>query len=418
MRFICSFCNAYVYDEQKGDPISSLPSETTLAEIPDDWRCPVCGKGKEYLVQTDDPAYFEKEASYAARRKAQASKDIDDYRAIAREMLKGVCGAYSVCDGGPDKICYGQKFGKPIGFGGAGQGTTFHRNWTSLQAYRFRTQIVKANSEPEMSTRLFGVALAIPVAIPSMSGTKNSMNGTVSEEAFYQGLLYGAKASGTISMVGNTADVADDLGLKCAAEAGGWGIPVFKPQAQERLLQLLRETELAKAPAVGVDLDGCGSVAWSRAKKPVYRKTTKELMELVDSVNIPVFFKGIMSLEDAASVVDAGAAAIYVSNHGGRVLDSGQGVADVLPSISGQFRGKVHILADGCVRTGYDVLKVLALGADVALIGRPLARMSLAGGAEAVRLYLDYVRSDLRMAMIMTGCDDLESIGPEILIRD
>jgi isopentenyl diphosphate isomerase/L-lactate dehydrogenase-like FMN-dependent dehydrogenase len=143
-----------------------------------------------------------------------------------------------------------------------------------------------------------------------------------------------------------------------------------------------------------------------------------ELKELVDSVGIPVFFKGIMSLEDAASVVDAGAEAIYVSNHGGRVLDSGEGVAEVLPSISEQFRDKALILADGCVRTGYDVLKMLALGADIALIGRPLARMSLAGGEEAVKLYLDYVKADLRMAMIMTGCDDLKQIGPSILVRD
>ncbi|HUL39482.1 MAG TPA: alpha-hydroxy-acid oxidizing protein [Methanomassiliicoccales archaeon] len=417
MRFICSYCHAYAYEESKGDPTTSLLPGTTLAQIPDDWRCPICGKGKEYLIGADDQTFSQTESIYETRRKGQAPKDIDYYRSIAREMLKGVCGAYSVCDGGPDKICYGQKFGKPIGFGGAGQGTTFHRNWTSLQSYRLLTRIVKPHHEPEMSRSLFGQRLAMPVAVASMSGVKNSMNAAIPEEDFYRGVLKGARSAGTIAMVGNTADVPDDLGVRCVAEAGGQGVPVFKPQVQERLLQLFREAEAAKAPAVGVDLDGCGSVAWSRAKKPVCRKTEKELKELVGSVGIPVFFKGVMSMEDAAAVADAGASAIYVSNHGGRVLDSGLGVADVLPSISKEFHGKVVILADGCVRTGYDVLKVLALGADVALIGRPLARMSLAGGGDAVKLYLDYVKSDLRMAMIMTGCNDLKDAGPGIITK-
>jgi isopentenyl diphosphate isomerase/L-lactate dehydrogenase-like FMN-dependent dehydrogenase len=63
------------------------------------------------------------------------------------------------------------------------------------------------------------------------------------------------------------------------------------------------------------------------------------------------------------------------------------------------------------------VLKLLALGADMALIGRPLGRMSIAGGAEAVRMYLEYVRTDLRLGMIMTGCDSLEEVHSGILVH-
>ena len=73
-------------------------------------------------------------------------------------------------------------------------------------------------------------------------------------------------------------------------------------------------------------------------------------------------------------------------------------------------------MADGAVSTGFDVLKLLALGADVALIGRPLAWMSLAGGPEAVAMYLNYVKKDLRMAMVMTCCDSLPEINREILV--
>jgi len=124
-----------------------------------------------------------------------------------------------------------------------------------------------------------------------------------------------------------------------------------------------------------------------------------------------------MSVEDAVDAVDSGASAIYVSNNGGRVLDAGLGVADVLPDIAKEVGSRATIMADGCIRTGYDVLKVLALGADVALIGRPLARMSIAGGGEAVSLYLDYVRKELRNAMIMTGCDGISEVSGSILNR-
>jgi isopentenyl diphosphate isomerase/L-lactate dehydrogenase-like FMN-dependent dehydrogenase len=96
-------------------------------------------------------------------------------------------------------------------------------------------------------------------------------------------------------------------------------------------------------------------------------------------------------------------------------MDCGRGVAEVLPEIVDMFKGKITIMADGAVRTGFDVLKLLAIGADVALIGRPLAWMSLAGGPEAVALYLNYVKNDLRMAMIMTCCDSLEEVSRDIL---
>ncbi len=124
-----------------------------------------------------------------------------------------------------------------------------------------------------------------------------------------------------------------------------------------------------------------------------------------------------MGGEDALKVVDSGASACYVSNHGGRVMDGGQGVAEVIPEVADAVSGKIPVMADGTVRTGFDVLKVLALGADVALIGRPLAQMAIAGGEIAVKMYLDYVKDDLRRGMILTGCDNLEEINRDILVK-
>jgi len=95
-------------------------------------------------------------------------------------------------------------------------------------------------------------------------------------------------------------------------------------------------------------------------------------------------------------------------------------VADVLPSIVRTLgeteRGRrIVVTADGGVRTGYDAIKLLALGADLVLVGRPLARQALSNGKDGVKRVLDYIRTDMRKAMIMTSCNSLEDIDEKIL---
>jgi 4-hydroxymandelate oxidase len=415
MKYICTYCNIYAYDEEKGDPDTKIEPGMKVIDFPDSWLCPVCGMPKEYLQEVRDDIFSLKINAYNETQ--NENKDINYYRSMARKMLTGICGEYPVCDGQPDRLCTGQKFGASIGFGGAGQGKTFEANYNSIQEYKLKMQVIKDHHEPEMSISIFGKKIGVPVMGASLSGVKNSMNDVIPEDAFYRGLLKGAMSSGTIGLVGNTPYSPDDLGVNIVGENNGWGIPIFKPQSQERLIQLIQIAEKLNVIAVGVDLEGAGSKYWTNSNKPVYRKSEKDITELVDSTEKPVIFKGIMSKEDAAKVLDSGASACYVSNHGGRVLDGGQGMADVLPEIADEIKRKIPIMADGAVRTGYDVLKVLALGADVALIGRPLARLSLAGGEVAVKMYYKYVKDDLHRAMILTGCDTLKDVNMDILVK-
>jgi len=342
-------------------------------------------------------------------------RDLTYYRHRAREMLARVCGVYPVCDGDPDHLCTGQKYGAPIGLGGAGQAKTFEANYRALQQYRLKMRVIKAHHEPEMSVSIFGKELAAPVMGAALSGVKNNMNDAMPEEEFYWGLLKGAQAFGTIGMVGNTPTSPEDLGVTTVGKNQGWGIPFFKPQSQDRLIKLFQLAEKLDVIAIGVDLEGAGSTSWITPEKRVYRKSEDNLQELVECTRKPVIFKGIMSTEDAVKVVDSGASACYVSNHGGRVLDCGQGVAEVLPDIAEEISGKIPILADGTVRTGFDVLKIRALGGDVALIGRPLAQVCIGGGYVAVKMYFDYVKDDLRRAMLLTGCDTLKDANMSIL---
>ena len=419
--YLCTYCNTFVYDDISGDKRANLQLGTKLRNIPESWRCPVCKQPKTYLkeISKDDfIARKEKYDGFYSKKVDDKKKDIVDYMNIAREKLVGICAVNKVCDGNPDRLCMGLKYGRSIGFGGAGQGRTFDNNFKALENYKLKMRVIKEHHEPVMETIFLGKKIVMPLMVSSMSGVKISMNDVIPEADFQRAMIEGAKLFGTIGLSGNTVDFPDHPGIEVIKENNGWGIPVFKPQSQERLLKLFKRAEEANVIAIGVDLDGYGSTNWALRGKPLYRKSKKELRELVDATDKPVIFKGIMNIEDAAKVVDSGAKAVDISNHGGRVLDFGQGVADVLPKIADEFKGKITIMADGAIRTGFDILKILALGADIALVGRPIGRMALAGGAEAVKLHLDFFRKDLRMAMVMTGCGNLNEISKDILIKD
>ncbi|UYP45550.1 L-lactate dehydrogenase [Candidatus Lokiarchaeum ossiferum] len=124
-----------------------------------------------------------------------------------------------------------------------------------------------------------------------------------------------------------------------------------------------------------------------------------------------------MTVEDALMAVKTGASAIMVSNHGGRVLDCTPGTASVLAEIVKAVDGKIKILVDGGVRTGFDVLKMLALGAEAVLIGRDVVRAAIGGGSRGVQLQMEYLQKDLAKAMLMTGVRSLQDITPALLMK-
>ncbi|MGN6486698.1 MAG: alpha-hydroxy acid oxidase [Devosia sp.] len=126
----------------------------------------------------------------------------------------------------------------------------------------------------------------------------------------------------------------------------------------------------------------------------------------------PVAVKGILDVEDAVAAVAAGADAIIVSNHGGRQLDGAPSTARVLPEIVGAVGGKIEVLVDGGIRSGQDVLKVLALGAHGAFIGRPVLYGLGAGGEAGVTRVLDIVRGEIDTTMALMGERDIRNIGP------
>ena len=132
---------------------------------------------------------------------------------------------------------------------------------------------------------------------------------------------------------------------------------------------------------------------------------------------IPYILKGIMTPKGARKAMEAGAAGIVVSNHGGRVLDQCPATAEVLPEIVNAVEGKMKIFVDGGIRSGTDVFKALALGADAVIIARPFVTAVYGGGSEGVQVYTNKIKSELEDTMAMCGTFSLDEIGTEQIWR-
>jgi L-lactate dehydrogenase (cytochrome) len=132
----------------------------------------------------------------------------------------------------------------------------------------------------------------------------------------------------------------------------------------------------------------------------------------------PIVLKGVLDVEDARDTVRAGAQGLVVSNHGGRQLDGVRSSISALPRIADAVGSDVEVYMDGGVRSGLDVLKAVALGAKACFVGRPWAWALGAGGQAAITRMLGVMRSELAVAMILTGCNTASAAGRELLDLD
>jgi 4-hydroxymandelate oxidase len=133
------------------------------------------------------------------------------------------------------------------------------------------------------------------------------------------------------------------------------------------------------------------------------------------TAKVPVVVKGVMTPDDADKSVESGVAAIIVSNHGGRSIDTVPATADVLADIAERVAGRVPLLVDGGLRRGTDVVKALALGATAVLIGRPYLYALAAAGAAGVARTVDILTLELKIAMAHLGKTSIGSIDRTVI---
>ena len=330
-------------------------------------------------------------------------------RERARVLLQGICHVCNVCDG---RRC---PTGVP-GMGGTGTGASFRNNLSALAAWQVNLRVLHDRKDQDLSRKLFDQKLTFPILGAAVAGARVNFQGRLGEEELARAFVLGAAEAGSLSFTGDgPIPELMDAGLAAIKAAGGRGIPVIKPREDGEIVNLIRRVEDAGAPAVAIDVDAAGLVNMVRAGQLVEPKTVEQVAGLAAATNLPLILKGIMTVADAEAAVAGGAAAIVVSNHGGRALDHTPGTAAVLPEIAAAVGDKITVLADGGVRSGVDVLKMLALGARAVLVGRPLAIAAVGGGIAGVRHQLEVLADDLAVAMRLTGCGDLGDIGPGVL---
>lgn len=335
--------------------------------------------------------------------------DWEEVRRTAKERFKGACRVCRVCNG---MACAGEM----PGMGGVGTGSSFTANVEALAGYKIVLRTLHDVSAPQTQIELFGHTLSSPVLGAPVAGTKLNMNEAIPEPDLAHALIAGCAAAGTVGMIGDGPDpTLYPTGLEVIAAQGGTGIAIIKPRLEEDIIARIRQAEEAGAWAVGVDIDAAGIIGMVRAGQPVGPHPPDMWERIIAETELPFILKGIMTPDEAEIAIDIGAAAIVVSNHGGRILDHTPGTAEVLPDIADIVNGEIVLLADGGVRSGSDVLKMLALGADAVLVGRPLAIAAVGGGAEAVADLLNRYTDELRAAMILTGTAAVDEVDESVL---
>ncbi|GFP32532.1 hypothetical protein HKBW3S42_00836 [Candidatus Hakubella thermalkaliphila] len=332
-----------------------------------------------------------------------------EVRDSAREKLKGYCRVCPRCDG---RVCAGEV----PGIGGVLSGSAFSNNCEALAMYHINMRTIHQVDEPNTSVKVFGKSFDTPVFVAPLTGASYNLGGALSEAEMISSLVTGAKEAGSLSFSGDGAEEAIYAsGLEAISAAGGSGIPIIKPRSTDAIAERIRQAEESGAFAVGIDLDGAGLVTMALKGQPVGPKTFYQLRELMGLTKLPFILKGIMTAKEAEMALELGVAAIVISNHGGRVLDGTPGVAEVLPEIVERVKGEIFVFADGGIRSGIDVLKMLALGANAVLIGRPALWGAFGGGSAGVKLIIEKMTAQLRHGMLMTGCVNIKAVDYHVI---
>jgi 4-hydroxymandelate oxidase len=335
--------------------------------------------------------------------------DMKEIRNQARKRMEGFCRVCPICDG---RVCAGEV----PGMGGIGTGAAFRDNVQALSECRFQMRVIHDVVEPDTRTEILGISLDIPVLAAPIGGVSFNMGGKIPEEDYIAAKLEGCKEKGIIGCTGDGAPAfIHEAGFEAIRSLKGHGIPFIKPWEDRELFEKLEAAAAAGAAVVGMDIDAAGLITLKLMGRPVSPKTPAKLTEIISRTPMKFILKGIMTPDQARIAADVGASAIVVSNHGGRVLDHTPGVARILPEVATAVKGQIVVLADGGVRTGGDVLKMLALGADAVMIGRPFSVAVLGGLKEGAMRYIDQIRSELVQAMILTGTKSVCTVDPSIL---
>lgn len=343
-----------------------------------------------------------------------AALSLDDLEAMARERLEHMPYEY-IASGAADELTVGW-------------------NRAAFGAIRLRPRVLREVSAIDTRVRLLGRELPHPILL-----APTAYHRVVHPEGELA-TARGAGQAGTLWVI----STATNTPLEQIAEAatGPLWFQLYMQSDRGFTRELVQHARSAGCEALCVTVDNVRLGARNRQQRSGFRMPPGVVTPYLDDLNsgrrdlmtaepvsitwaeiewlqgeagVPVVLKGILTAEDARRAVQAGAAGVIVSNHGGRNLDTLPAAIDALPEVAEAVRGELPVLVDGGVRRGTDLIKARALGAEAVLIGRPYLYGLAAGGAEGVRRSVEILRHELELALALVGCASYREVDARAL---
>ena len=327
----------------------------------------------------------------------------------ARNCIGDYCKACTECNG---RVCRNTMPGP----GAKGIGDTAIRNYDKWKEIRINMDTLTESKPIDMSIDLFGKKFKYPFFAGPV-GAVNLHYGDKYNDVSYNNILVSACAN--YGILAFTGDGVNPEVMKSATTSiktvGGLGIPTIKPWNLDTIKEKMQLVKDSGAIAVAMDIDAAGLPFLKNMNPPAGAKSVEELKEIIKLSNLPFIVKGIMTVKGALKAKEAGADAIVVSNHGGRVLDQCPATAEVLADIVDAVGDSMKIFVDGGIRSGVDIFKALALGADGVLICRTFVTAIYGGEEEGIKTYIDKLASELEDTMSMCGAYSLNDISRDMI---
>lgn len=315
-------------------------------------------------------------------------------------------------------VCNGLGCGNTMpGPGSKAPGNGANVNYMAWRGIKLNMDCLVENTPIDTSVELFGRRFAFPLMTAPIGSIKLQFNPTDDVADFNEQCMAACETRGICHAFGNGLERRIwDRAIESGRAHGNNGIPVYNPNSVEGISALI---DLYKGgilpPAMCVVIDSAGLPHLRKMNGKGGTKSIEELRAIKEYAKTPLIIKGIMTAESALKAVEAGADAIIVSNHGGRVLAETPGTAEVLPEIAAAVNGKTKIMIDGGIRSGNDVFKAIAMGADMCLICRPVLVSYYGGGKEGIECYLDKIKTELSDTMYMCGARKIADINEKMI---
>ncbi len=305
-------------------------------------------------------------------------------------------------------------------FNGAAESkATFRRNPQAFHHYLFRQKIFHDVSEPDTCVELFGKTLPTP-AITAPVGSFSLIGKDAERE-----VAEGCDRAGAMMFVSQAAKFSPKEWRH--ADKSPLVFMAYMNRGRDEVSAYAKLAEDLGFAAVGITVDTVRPVKIgdevplsTKDGKPRrgHKSTIKDIEWMKQQVSLPVVIKGIMGGEDAQAAVNAGADALVVSNHGGRILDYNRAAVEALPEVIDAIGKNTPVLLDSGIRSGGDIVKALALGARAVLVGRPVAWGVGAFGAPGVERVFAILAEEMQRVLTLTGVARIGDVTRSILFRE